>query len=170
MAQGVNKITLIGNLGKNPDLRSTKDGRAVLNWRMATTQKYLDKDGNKQESTQWHNCVLWGKRAEGLAEFLSTGSRVYVEGRLEYRDFEDKDGNKRTSAEINVSDVVLLDGAKKDGDASDENRSASSEKREGFAVSRTSGGGKASNGAKKAAKPEGDDDFHAPDDTDSIPF
>lgn len=114
MAQGLNKITLIGNLGADPDLRSTKEGRAVLNFRIATTETYVTKDGEKRENTQWHTCVLWGPRAEALSKYLHKGSRVFVEGRMEYRQYEDKENNKRTAAEVNVLDVILLDGAKQD--------------------------------------------------------
>jgi single-strand DNA-binding protein len=114
MAQGLNKITLIGNLGADPDLRSTKEGRAVLNFRIATTETYQTKEGEKRENTQWHTCVLWGPRGEALSKYLHKGSRIFVEGRMEYRQYEDKDGNKRTAAEVNVLDVLLLDGAKQE--------------------------------------------------------
>jgi len=114
MAQGLNKITLIGNLGADPDLRSTKEGRAVLNFRIATTETYQTKEGEKRENTQWHTCVLWGPRGEALSKYLHKGSRIFVEGRMEYRQYEDKDGNKRTAAEVNVLDVLLLDGARQE--------------------------------------------------------
>lgn len=130
MAQGLNKITLIGNLGADPDLRSTKEGRAVLNFRIATTETYVTKDGEKRENTQWHTCVLWGPRAEALSKYLHKGSRVFVEGRMEYRQYEDKENNKRTAAEVNVLDVILLDSAKQDsaGDARESDRASVSGK------------------------------------------
>ena len=128
MAQGMNRITLVGNLGADADLRSTKEGRAVLNFRLATTETYVAKDGEKHESTQWHSCVLWGPRAEGVAKYMTKGSRVLVEGRMEYRQYEDKEGAKRTAAEVNVLQLLLLSDRDEAKSSSSSDRAAPSGK------------------------------------------
>lgn len=110
MADGLNEVRLIGNLGKDSELRSTQSGRSVLRWSMATTRTWNDDAGKKQEATEWHNCSLWGKRAEALAKYMTKGSRVHVSGRIEYRNSEDKDGTKRYYTDIQVLDVILLGG------------------------------------------------------------
>lgn len=105
----MNKAILIGHLGAAPELRFTQGGQPVLSMRLATTEKYQDKSGAKQERTDWHLLTLWGKRAEALSKILNKGDRIAVEGRIQYRDWE-KDGVKRTSTDINVTDVELLGG------------------------------------------------------------
>lgn len=116
MAEGLNRVTLIGNLGQDPELRHTQGGGAVLTLRMATTESFQNRDGERQERTDWHTVKLWGKRAEGLANVLSKGSRLCVEGRIQYSQWEDKTGGKRTSTEINATNVVLLGGGAERGD------------------------------------------------------
>lgn len=113
MSEGLNRVMLLGNLGADPELRYTSNGQAVLSMRIATTESYLDKDKQRQERTEWHNVVVWGKRGEALARFLSKGSRVFIEGGLRTSSYEDKEGNKRWKTEIVASNVVL-DG-KRDG-------------------------------------------------------
>lgn len=110
MSTGVNKVILLGNLGADPELRFTQAGQAVLNMRMATAETYLDKDKVKRERTDWHSLVLWGPRGEALAKMLKKGSRIYVEGKLQTSSYDDKDGQKRYKTEVNVREVVLLDG------------------------------------------------------------
>lgn len=111
MMEGFNKITLLGNLGFDPELRHTASGDAVLNIRLATSESWKDKQGNKQEKTEWHRCTVWGKRAEALGRILHKGDRILVEGQLVYRKWE-KDGIERESAEIKVSEVKLQGGGK----------------------------------------------------------
>lgn len=106
----VNKAILVGNLGKDADLRYTPAGAAVASFSMATTETWIDKSGQKQEKTEWHRIVVWGKVAEALAEYLKKGKQVYVEGRLQNRQWEDKDGNKRYTTEVRSDRVVLLGG------------------------------------------------------------
>ena len=91
----VNKVILVGNLGRDAELRYTPGGAAVATLNLATTEVWNDKQGQRQEKTEWHRCVLWGKQAESLQEYLVKGKQIYVEGRLQTRQWDDKDGNKR---------------------------------------------------------------------------
>src|SRR5258707_6519457 len=106
----VNKVILVGNLGRDAELRYTPGGAAVATLNMATTEVWNDKAGQKQEKTEWHRVVLWGKSAESLAEYLTKGKQIYVEGRLQTRQWDDKDGNKRYTTEIRGDRIVLLGG------------------------------------------------------------
>jgi single-strand DNA-binding protein len=106
----VNKVILVGNLGRDAELRYTPGGAAVSTLNMATTETWTDKSGQKQEKTEWHRVVFWGKVAESLTEYLTKGKQVYVEGRLETRQWNDKDGNKRYTTEIKGDKIVLLGG------------------------------------------------------------
>ena len=115
MAEGLNKAMLIGNLGADPELRSTQGGRSKLNIRLATTESYLDQNKQRQEVTHWHNVVLWGPRAEALAKILTKGTRIYVEGRIESRSYDDKDGVKRSVTDIVANNLILLDGRRPEG-------------------------------------------------------
>src|SRR5512147_220651 len=97
----VNKVILIGNLGRDPELRYTKNGQAVANFTLATTERYSPREGGEaREQTEWHRIVTWGKTAENCAQYLSKGRSVYVEGRIQSREWEDKEGNKRSTTEI----------------------------------------------------------------------
>jgi single-strand DNA-binding protein len=106
----VNKVILVGNLGRDAELRYTPGGAAVATLSMATTETWNDKSGQRQEKTEWHRVVLWGKSAESLAEYLTKGKQIYIEGRLQTRQWDDKDGNKRYTTEIRGDRVVLLGG------------------------------------------------------------
>jgi single-strand DNA-binding protein len=106
----VNKVILVGNLGRDAELRYTPAGAAVATLNMATTEVWNDKNGQRQEKTEWHRVVLWGKPAESLTEYLTKGKQIYVEGRLQTRQWDDKDGNKRYTTEIRGDRVVLLGG------------------------------------------------------------
>ena len=106
----VNKVLLIGNLGRDPEVRFTPSGRAVANFTLATSEKWSDADGNRKEHTEWHNIVVWGKQAETCGQYLSKGRQVFVEGTIRRRDYEDKDGNKRYVTEIIARDVRFLGG------------------------------------------------------------
>jgi single-strand DNA-binding protein len=107
----VNKVILVGNLGRDAELRYTPGGAAVATLNMATTEVWNDKSGQRQEKTEWHRVVLWGKTAESLNEYLTKGKQIYVEGRLQTRQWDDKDGNKRYTTEIRGDRVVLLGGS-----------------------------------------------------------
>ncbi len=106
----VNKVILVGNLGRDAELRYTPGGAAVATLNLATTEVWNDKAGQKQEKTEWHRVVVWGKSAESLAEYLTKGKQIYVEGKLQTRQWDDKDGNKRYTTEVRCDRVVLLGG------------------------------------------------------------
>lgn len=110
MAEGVNKAILIGNLGKDPELSYTQNGTARCRFSLATGETYLNNAGEKQERTEWHNIVVWGKLAETVNKFVQKGRQVYVEGRIQNRSYDDKDGNKRYISEINATKVTFLGG------------------------------------------------------------
>lgn len=106
----VNKVILVGNLGRDAELRYTPGGAAVAKFSLATTEKWNDKSGSPQERTEWHNIDLWGKQAETLSEYLRKGKQVYIEGRLQTDEYTDKDGIKRKSTRVRCDRVVLLGG------------------------------------------------------------
>ncbi|MCH8980768.1 single-stranded DNA-binding protein [candidate division KSB1 bacterium] len=114
----VNKVILIGNLGSDPELKYTPSGAAVTNFNVATNEVWNDKDGNKQERTEWHRVVLWRKLAEIAGEYLKKGSKVYLEGRLQTRSWEDKDGVKRYTTEVVADNMTMLDAKSEDGGSS----------------------------------------------------
>lgn len=116
MTEGLNRVTLIGNLGQEAELRFTPNSQAVLSMRMATSDGYFDSASKeRRERTEWHTVVIWGKRGEALKKLLGKGSRVYVEGRLQTRSWEDKQGSKRYTTEIVASNVLLLGDARGGG-------------------------------------------------------
>jgi single-strand DNA-binding protein len=117
MAGGVNKVILVGNLGADPDMRYTPSGQGVCELRLATSESWNDKNGQRQERTEWHRVVVWGKRAEICSKYLSKGRQVYVEGRIQTRSYDDKDGNKRYITEIIAADVQFLGGGGREGGA-----------------------------------------------------
>src|SRR5262249_22136652 len=108
MADGLNRVMLLGNLGAEPELRMTGGGQAVLRRRLARTETYLDRNKARQERTEWHSVVVWGKRAEALAKILGKGSRIFAEGGLRTSNYEDRDGNKRYRTEIVATNILLL--------------------------------------------------------------
>ncbi len=115
MAEGLNKVMLLGNLGADPELKMTAGGQAVLKLRLATTESYLDRNNSRQERTEWHSVTLWGKRAEALAKFLAKGERIFVEGSLRTSSYE-KDGEKRYRTEINATNIILAGRGRGAGD------------------------------------------------------
>ena len=106
----VNKVILVGNLGRDAELRYTPGGAAVATLNLATTEIWNEKAGQRQEKTEWHRVILWGKQAESLQEYLTKGKQIYIEGRLQTRQWDDKDGNKRYTTEIKADRVTLLGG------------------------------------------------------------
>jgi len=104
----VNKVILIGNLGKDPELKFTPSGVAVAKFSLATTERFKDSEGNMQEHTEWHNIVLWRRLAELANEYLKKGSPVYIEGRIKTRSWEDKDGQKKYITEIEARQMQFL--------------------------------------------------------------
>jgi single-strand DNA-binding protein len=148
MADGLNRVLLLGNLGQDPELRMTNNGQAVLRIRLATSESYLDKNRTRQERTEWHSVVVWGKRAEALGKILSKGARIFIEGGLRTSNYDDREGNKRYKTEIVANNIILAGGGR--------------------------GGG--SSGGSRAPAPDDPDQYQRgndePDDTydDDIPF
>ena len=121
MSRSLNKVTLIGNLGNDPEIRTTTGGNKVAQFSLATTRQWNSASGEKQEKTEWHKCVAWnqGTRGTGLADiiekYVKKGDKLYVEGRLEYRQYEDKEKQTKYVTEINVREILLLGGGKGGG-------------------------------------------------------
>ena len=158
----VNKVILLGNLGRDPETRYTTGGDAVTNLRIATTEQWKDKSGEKQEKTEWHTVVLFGRTAEIAAEYLKKGRSVYIEGRLQTRKYTDKEGVEKYSTEIVGDRMQLIGGARDGGGGSggdaDFGGSGAPARREGGG--KPAGGGGGGGGGKKNV-----DDFD-----DDIPF
>ena len=110
MAGGVNKAILLGNLGRDAEMRYTPGGMAIATLNLATTERRKDKEGNWQDKTEWHRVIIMGKTAETLQEYLIKGKQLYVEGKIQYRQWDDREGNKRYTTEILGDRVVLLGG------------------------------------------------------------
>ncbi len=122
----VNKVILVGNLGQDPSLRYTASGTAVCNFSIATTESYKDKDGNRQEKTEWHSIVAWRQLAEICGKYLVKGKQVYIEGKLQTRKWQDRDGNDRYSTEI-VADQMQMLGRAGEGQGQQQERPAQSQ-------------------------------------------
>jgi single-strand DNA-binding protein len=114
MAGSVNKVILIGRLGKDPEVKYTQGGKAVARFSLATDEAWKDQSGERQQKTEWHNIVAWDKLADICGQYLTKGKQVYIEGRLQTRSWEDKEGNKRYTTEIRADNMVML-GSKGEG-------------------------------------------------------
>ena len=116
MSRSLNKVLLIGNLGNDPEVRSTTGGNRVATFSLATSRSWNDASGSKQEKTEWHRCVVWNTKSSQLADivekYVKKGDKIYVEGRIEYRQWQDKDGQTRYSTEINVRELIMLGGGR----------------------------------------------------------
>lgn len=134
----LNRVILIGNLGRDPEVKYLPSGQAVANFTMATNERWKGKDGQMQERTEWHRIVVYGKSAENCGEYLSKGRTVCVEGRLQTREWEDKNGQKRSTTEVVANSVVFL-GSK--GDRSGSGRGDDPPPEEEIIYDRNSGGG-----------------------------
>lgn len=115
MSRSLNKAMIIGNLGSDPDIRTTGSGTRVANFSVATSRSWTGRDGAQQEKTEWHRIVAWDKLADIAERFLKKGDRVYVEGEIEYRSYEDKDGVTKYSTEIRAREMVMLGGSRDAG-------------------------------------------------------
>jgi single-strand DNA-binding protein len=169
VSRSLNKVMLIGNLGKDPEVRSTTGGNRVASFSMATGRSWTGANGEKQEKTEWHKCVVWNSKFSTLADiverYLKKGDRVYVEGSIEYRQYQDKDNQTRYVTEINVRDLVMLSG--RDGSRS----FAQGEEEPAFSP----GSRAAERGGKGKATPDAGGDFDSfpsssEDDNDDLPF
>src|SRR3954471_13078159 len=123
VSRSLNKVMLIGNLGNDPEVRSTSGGNRVATFSLATSRSWNDAAGAKQEKTEWHRCVVWNTKSSQLADiverYVKKGDKIYVEGRIEYRQWQDKDGQTRYSTEINVRELIMLGGGRGGGDSHD---------------------------------------------------
>jgi single-strand DNA-binding protein len=136
----VNKVILVGRLGRDPEMRTTNSGLAIANIRLATTERRKDQDGNWGEHTEWHTVVAFGKTAESAGRFLTKGRQVYVEGRLRTRKWQDKDGRDRYSTEV-TCDMLQFLGSKSDGDGSSQGQSQPRQQSRPQSQQRSQGGG-----------------------------
>src|SRR5215213_7023787 len=168
MSRSLNKVTLIGNLGNDPEVRSTTGGNRVATFSLATSRSWNDASGSKQEKTEWHRCVVWNTKSSQLADiverYVKKGDKLYVEGRIEYRQWQDKDGQTRYSTEINVRELIMLGGGKGGGGAEFDGGESAAPRRTAAAAAPT---------AKGAAAGGGDfEDFPGAleDEDDDLPF
>jgi single-strand DNA-binding protein len=116
----MNKVILIGNLGRDPELKMTPGGQALCRFSIATTESWKDAQGQRQSKTEWHNIVAWGKQAEVAEKYLRKGQQVMVEGRLQYREYQDQQGNKKTATDIRLDNMVMLGGGEGRGGREEE--------------------------------------------------
>lgn len=167
MAEGLNKVMLLGNLGADPELKMTQGGQAILKLRLATTESYLDKNNARQERTEWHSVTMWGKRGEALSRFLQKGERIFVEGRISTSSYE-KDGEKRYRTEI-IANNIILGGRGKGGEMSEGGGGGGYERRPSNGANRGGGGGGGSR-SPEPPPPANEDFGDYPGGDDDIPF
>ena len=167
MSRSLNKVQLIGNLGNDPEVRSTTGGNRVATFSLATSRSWNDQSGNRQEKTEWHRCVVWNTKGSQLADivekYVKKGDKIYVEGRIEYRQWQDKENQTRYSTEINVRELIMLGGGK--GGGADNDGDSGGQQRRAPAAQR----------AKAPASNSGGDDFEdfpgaLEDEDDDLPF
>jgi single-strand DNA-binding protein len=143
VSRSLNKVMLIGNLGSDPEVRSTTGGNRVATFSLATSRSWSSPSGEKQEKTEWHRCVVWNSKGSGLADvvekYCKKGDKIYVEGRIEYRQWQDKENQTRYSTEINVRELLMLGGGK-GGGADFDGEGAGRSRAPAAAGAKTSGG------------------------------
>lgn len=157
MARSLNKAIIIGNLGSDPEIRTTGNGTRVAQFSVATSRSWTNQSGEQQEKTEWHRIVAWSKLADIVERYLKKGNQVYIEGEIQYRSYEDKDGVTKYTTEINARDMLMLGGREGGGGGSDSGGS-----RERAPAKKSGGGGDKSY-----------DDFQPPpfgDEDDDLPF
>lgn len=135
MSRSVNSLTLIGNVGADPEVKDVGSGdsaRAVANFSVATSRQWKDGQGNKHEETQWHRCTAWGPLADVMDKYVRKGDKLYIQGRVEYRKWTDKDGVERYSTDVQVNELVMLSAPKGNGTAATVRRPADGEDREDY--------------------------------------
>ena len=178
MSRSLNKVTLIGNLGNDPEVRSTTGGNRVATFSLATSRSWNDQAGNRQEKTEWHRCVVWNTKGSQLADivekYVRKGDKLYVEGRIEYRQWQDKDGQTRYSTEINVRELIML-GSRSQAQGGSDAEGEGSTQRRSAAVSNTARPKPAAAGSTAAAGAGGSEDFDdfpgaLEDEDDDLPF
>ena len=167
----VNKVIIVGNLGRDAEVRYTPGGAAVANLNLATTDIWNDKAGQRQERTEWHRVVVWGKQAETLAEYLTKGKQIYVEGSLQTRQWDDRDGNKRYTTEVRADRIVLLGGRGGGGEPGGGDYGSRGSSPSGSSPSGPAPGGSAPGGSAPGGSAPGGSAPVPPDLTeDDIPF
>jgi single-strand DNA-binding protein len=168
VSRSLNKVTLIGNLGNDPEVRSTSGGNRVATFSLATSRSWNDAAGAKQEKTEWHRCVVWNTKSSQLADiverYVKKGDKIYVEGRIEYRQWQDKEGQTRYSTEINVRELIMLGAPRGGGGGSSDGDGESAPQRSSRAAA-----------TQKAKTAAGGDDFEdfpgaLEDEDDDLPF
>jgi single-strand DNA-binding protein len=157
MAEGFNRVMLLGNLGQDPELRYTQGGQAVLNIRLATTESYIDKDRQRKERTDWHTVVVWGRRAEALSKILSKGSSIFVEGSIRTSSYEGRDGQKRYKTEISARNILLSGGGGRRRSEVQDHGAPDEGPPPGYHETDTGGGGGGGAGPADAFGPDDDD-------------
>jgi len=167
----LNKVMLIGNLGADPETRFTQDGTCVCNLRIATTEKFKNRNGERQERTEWHRVVMWGRLREIANQNLSKGSRVYIEGKIETRKWQNRDGNDQYTTEIRANEMKMLGGGTGTGASGNQNQGGASgnQNQGGASASQNQGGGSfpSQGGGGSAAK--NSDPFASPPDFGDVP-
>jgi len=127
MSRGLNKVMIIGNLGRDPEMRYTPSGKPVTTFSVATSRTWNTSDGEKREETEWFNVVAWSSLAEICKQYLTKGQQVYIEGRLQTRHWDDQEGNKHTSVEIVANEMIILSERRESGESSTEAESIDEE-------------------------------------------
>jgi single-strand DNA-binding protein len=127
MSRGLNKVMIIGNLGRDPEMRYTPSGKPVTTFSVATSRTWSTSDGEKREETEWFNVVAWSSLAEICKQYLTKGQQVYIEGRLQTRHWDDQEGNKHTSVEIVANEMIILSERREAGEGSTESESSEEE-------------------------------------------
>ena len=122
MARGLNKVMLIGNLGADPEIKYSPTGTAVANFNVATAERRKNRDGEWEDSTEWHRIVMWGKQAETCKDYLKKGSKVFIEGRIQTRSWDDQSGQRHYMTEIAGQNMIMLDSKSQDAAPSDQSR------------------------------------------------
>jgi len=177
VSRSLNKVMLIGNLGADPEVRSTNNGTRVATLSLATSRQWTTQGGEKQEKTEWHRCVVWNTRQTGLADvvekYLKKGDRVYVEGRIEYRTWKDREGQTRYTTEVNVRDLVMLSGRGDGGGGGETGSGDRAEKgRRAAAPTAEKGAGAGAESSEAPAKADSFEDFPEAldEEDDDLPF
>jgi single-strand DNA-binding protein len=147
VSRSLNKVTLIGNLGNDPEVRSTSGGNRVATFSLATSRSWNGPAGDRQEKTEWHRCVVWNTKTSQLADivekYVKKGDKLYVEGRIEYRQWQDKEGQTRYSTEINVRELIMLTSKSGGGDFDGDSASGAARPRAAAAATKTAAATKA---------------------------
>jgi single-strand DNA-binding protein len=174
MSRSLNKVELIGNVGSDPEIRTTPGGNTVAQFSLATSRTWNDQAGVRQEKTEWHRCVVWNAKTSSLADiverYVKKGDKLYIEGRIEYRQWQDKDGQTRYSTEINVRELIMLTGRSGGGDYDAEGGASAPRPRAAAAPPRAKSGAAGAAGANGGGEDFEDFPGALEDEDDDLPF